>query len=276
MILNHLLKKMLVNMVGEIVNFKDKKWIGFILVIIGFIVVIIGLISSQDNNKLGKTKNAIENIFFYLPESSYDNLSEMPDYCKVSLVYGTEYVKKDALLSYDDYDTIVKKNGVSAYKLETITKGIHDILGDNVSINFEKNNDNEYDLLYSNDCIYGNSKLNNLSYNENHGYFFSMDREEEANSKLYVKWMEPEYKDDLVILKAKALLAIKNASGGYDVFANKDLTYKAGEVSSKDKIEDLYYMSLDYKFTLKDINDKYIWTKYEVIDNIYNEDVIYD
>ena len=257
-------------------NFKDKRLMGFILVILGFTVVIIGLVSSQDNNKLGKAKSAIENIFFYLPDTEYTNLNEIPDYCKISLVYGTDYVKNDALLSSDDFDTIVKKNGVYAYKLDTILKGVQDILGDNVSINFEKNNDNEYDLLYSNDCIYGNSKLNNLSYNENHGYFFSMDREEEDNSTLYVKWMEPEYKDDLVILKAKALLAIKNASGGYDVFANKDLTYKAGEVNNKSEIKDLYYMSLDYKFTLKNINDKYIWTKYEVIDNIYKEDVIYD
>ena len=259
-------------------NFKDKRIIiGFLLVILGFIIVIIGLMNSNNNNnKLGKVKSAIENVFFYLPNYEYTDLSKIPDYCKISLVYGTDYIKKDALLNYDDYDTIVKKNGVPAYKLDTIINGIHDILGDNASINFEKNSDNEYDLLYSNDCRYGNSKLNNLSYNENHRYFFTMDREEEDNSKLYVKWMKPEYKDDLVILKAKALLAIKNASGGYDVFANKDLTYKAGEVNNKSEIKDLYYMSLDYKFTLKNINDKYIWTKYEVIDNIYNEDVIYD
>ena len=258
-------------------NFKDKKLLtGFILVILGFIIVIIGLMNSNKNNKLGKTKSAIENVFFYLPDTEYNDLSEIPDYCKISLVYGTEYVKKDALLSRDDYDTIVKKNGVYAYKLDTILKGIQDILGDNVTINFEKNNDNEYDLLYSNDCRYGNSKLNTLSYNENYGYLFSMEDNEEDNSKLYVKWMEPVYNDDTVILKAKALLAIKNASGGYDVFADKDLSYKAGSVDTKNKIEDLYYKSLDYKFTLKDINDKYIWTKYEVIDNIYNEDVIYD
>lgn len=258
-------------------NFKDKKiLIGFILVILGFTIVIIVLMNSNKNNKLGKAKNAIENVFFYLPESNYTNLSEIPDYCKISLVYGTDYVKKDALLSSDDYDTIVKRNGVDAYKLDTILNGIQDILGDNVTINFLKNEDNEYDLLYSNDCRYGNSKLNILSYNENYGYLFSMDNDEEDNSKLYVKWMEPEYKDDIVILKAKALLAIKNASGGYDVFADKDLTYKTGSVDSKDKIEDLYYMSLDYRFTLKDVNDKYIWTKYEIIDNIYNEDAIYD
>lgn len=257
-------------------NFKDKKWIGFILVILGFTVVIIGLISSQDNNKLGKAKSAIENVFFYLPNDQYTNLSEIPDYCKISLVYGTDYIKKDALLSSDDYDTIVKKNGVPAYKFDTIINGIQDILGDNVTINFEKNENNEYDLLYSNDCRYGNSKLNNLSYNENHEYFFTMDREEEDNSTLYVKWMEPEYKDDLVILKAKALLAIKNASGGYVVYADKDLTYEVGKVSSKSEIKDLYYKSMDYKFTLKDINDRYVWTKYEVVDNNYSREVIYD
>lgn len=262
------------------IDIKDNKVkLAISCIVFGIILMLFGIIYELKNDKLEQAKEAIEHVFFYLPEENYDDLNQMPDYCKISLIYGTDYLKKDALLSKENYDTIVKRNGVKAYSKENIAKSIKNILGENATMNFELNEYEDYEFLIANSCKFGNKKINTLSYNETLGYIFSIPDEEKENSKLYVKWEKPKYEGDLVILNAKALLAIENADGGYDIFADQKLNYKAGSIKGsniKSKIKDLYYKSMDHQITLKKENGQYIWVKYEVIDNIYRGDIIYD
>lgn len=261
------------------IELKNKKnFIPFICIIAGVILFVVGIFYELKNDKLGKVKDAIENVFFYLPNENYDDLNQISDYCKISLVYGTDYLKNYTLLSKDDYDTVVKKNGVKAYSKDNILKAIKNILGDNANINFDLDEDDDYSFLISDNCKFGNDKIKTLSYNESKESVFSIDDDEENTSKLYVKWEKPEYDGDLVKLTAKALLAVKNVDGGYDVFADSNLNYQAGTVSGsnvKSQIEDMYdYRSMDHVITLKKQGDNYIWIKYEVIDNIYRGEIL--
>lgn len=256
-----------------------KKLIISICSLIIILIVIFMVINNHKDNKLENAKNAIENVFFFLPNEQYDNLNEISDYCKISLVYGTNYLNKDVLLSKEDLDTKVKRNGIKAYTKENILNSVKSILGDKISINFEKDENDEYKFLEEDDCRYGNKKLKTLSYNENKGYVYSIDNDDEDNMKLFVKWENPEIKDDIVTWRAKAFIAIKNADGGYDIYADNKLEHKVGEAKEnklKSKINDLYLYSKDFIFTLKKVNNKYIWTNYKIIDKFYNDDYIVD
>lgn len=258
----------------------DKKvLIGIVFIVLGIILFFIGIFSNQKKDKITQIEDAIENVFFYLPNTEYNDLNEISDYCKISMVFDTDYLKKDAYLSKDDYDTITKskKNSVKAFKASNVLKSLRNILGDNATINFDLNDDDDYEFLLQDSCKYGNKNLKTLSYNESRKYFYSIDDNEENNSKLYVKWDKPKYDGDTVILTAYALLSIKNNDGGYDIYLDSNLHYKIDSINGvvDYKIGKLYDQSFEYKFTLKKDKDNYIWTKYEVITNI-DDTVIYD
>lgn len=253
---------------------------GLLLIIIGVLLCIFGVISNHKKDKIEQIEEAIEHVFFYLPKSEYDDLNEMSDYCKISLVYGTDYLKNDVYLSKDDYDTIVnsKKNSVKGYKLSNVLKSVKAILGDNATINFDVNEYEQYQFLLQDNCKFGNNSLETLSYNQFSKYIYSIDDEEKNNDiKLYVKWEKPEFNENEVILTAYALLSIKNSEGHYDIYLDGNLSYKLdvidGNVSYK--IGKLYDKSNKYIFTLKKENDKYIWSSYKVI-NAIDDTVIYD
>lgn len=264
------MKKMLEN---------KKILIGIILIIVGILCFIFGFLYDGKKDKLKQTEEALENIFFYLPENEYTDFNNLSDYCKISLVYGTDFLKKDVLLSKDDYDTVVKRKGINGYKSSNVLKAVQSILGKDVNINFDLNEENEYEFLEADSCKLGNDKINTLSYNESSEYLFSIDDEnKENNTKLYVKWDKPKYDGDLVHLTAYALLTIKNASGGYDVYADGNLSHKVDSIKKgniKYKIKSLYYKSNVYNFTLKKVNDNYIWINYTMKD-IYDDTIIYD
>lgn len=259
-------------------NLKEKKiLIPVLCIILGIIIFIFGIFYETKNDKLGKVKDAIQNVFFYLPEDIYVDLNEMSDYCKISLIYGTDYIKKDVLLSESDYDTVVKKNGVEAYTKENISSSLKSILGESADINFDLNEDGEYAFLEPDECQNGNNKMQTLSYNESKGYIFSVNDKSGKTNKLYVKWDNPEYNGDYVTLRAKAFLAVKNDDGSYNIYADNNLNYLAGTASGsniKAKIKELYdYKSLDHIITLKKEGNDYIWIKYEVVNNIYSNNI---
>ena len=264
------------------INIKDKKiLIPLICIVVGVVMFIMGIVYEMKDDKLGKVKDAIENVFFYLPEQKYEDLNAMSDYCKISLVYGTDYLKSDALLSKDDYDTVVKKkkNAVKAYSKDNMSKAIKSILGENASINYNIDEEGEFPFTVADECQNGNDKIKTLSFNESKGYIFSIDDDEKSNDKLFVRWDKPIYDGDTVTLRAKALLAVLNGDGDYDIYADSNLEYKADTVSKsklESKIKELYdYKSMDHIITLKKQGNDYIWTKYEVIDNVYHGEAIY-
>ena len=80
-------------------------------------------------------------------------------------------------------------------------------------------------------------------------------------------------------MEAKALLPIDNGDGSYIVYADKDMSLLAGRIEKDDnlkvEIEKLYETeSREYIFTLKKQGNDYIWTNYEVLDYMYNNEVI--
>lgn len=256
---------------------KNKK-IGIILIIIGLLLFALSFLFNK-KDKITMMEEAIEHVFFYLPYDEYDDLNNISDYCKISLIYDTDYLKNDVYLSKDDYDTITnsKRNSVFGYKKDNVLKAIQSVLGKNIKINFEKNEDDDYEFLLEDKCKYGNKKINTLSYNKSGGYIYSIDEDEEDNSKLYVKWDDPIYNGDTVTLKAYALLAIKNNSGGYDIYLDNNLSNKIDTITSNIsyKIAKLYDQSYIYEFTLKKENNNYIWTNYKIT-NKFDDTVIYD
>lgn len=260
--------------------FNDKKnLIAFALVFLGVILLLFSLFYKEKENKLDNTLDAIENIFFFLPNDKYDNLNDISDYCKISLIYGSKFLKSDKLINKDNYDADGKLGSLKAYSKDNVLKSLKKLLGDDASINFDLNDDSDYDFLMEDGCRYANNDIKALSYNETDGYIFSVDRDEDDNIELFVKWGEPNIENDQVIIHASALVAVKNGDDNYDIFADKDLKHLAGTTSKfnlTSEVEKLYYKSMDYVFTLKIVDGNYIWTNYEVIDRLYDEGFILD
>ena len=256
---------------------KNKK---ILLCIIIFILVVITCISivllkdKKKSNQLENIEKSIENILFYLPDSKYDNMNNIPDYCKLNLVYGTDYLKSDLYISSDDYDTIVDgktNNSISAYSNNALLSAIKNVLGDDATINFESNDDGDYEFIEENGCGNNNKKIGSISYNSEKEFIYS--KESKEIQKLYVKWDDPVVDGDYVNLTAYALLPLINEDGSYTVYANSSQTYVAGNISSgKDidkEISDMYDRSLKYNIKLKKNGNKYTWVNYEVVDDVY-------
>lgn len=247
-----------------------------ILVLILIIFLIINIFKKKD--KLTEIKQSIENVFFYLPNNKYDNLNDIPDYCKVSLVFGQDYMKPDTYLNIDDYDTEEKKknaHNVAAYKKDTILNNVKSLLGNDASINFDMDSDMDYPFLVENGCGYNNKNIATLSYNEDKEYIYSLKEDKDQTYKLYVKWEDSIKDGDNVTLQAKALLAKKNDDGSYNIYADYEGRYLAGTVSSDKNIEDEVKKLFDLKsrvyiFNLKKNKGGYTWVSYEISDGIYD------
>ena len=251
--------------------------------IVGIVMIFIGFNYNSKDSKLSNVREAIENIFFYLPDDNYSDMSSISDYCKINLVYNTKYLKNYTLLNSNDYSTDVKnsKNVIKSYKMDEVLKGLKSILGKDVTLDYSVDEVGNYKFLMTDSCLNSNKSIGKLSYNEMDKLLFSINNYNSKNvDKLYVKWDKPIYgKDGTIILNAKALLAIKNNNGGYDLFADYKLSYLAGSVEGfniESKIDSLYSKSFDYKITLKKVDGNYIWTGYERINNVYGGEDIQD
>ena len=245
------------------------------VVILGIAIVLL-IKNTIKKDKLKEIQDSIENVFFYLPEEKYDNLNDIPDYCKVSLVYGTDYIKSDALLSTDDYDTVLDKKGdntTEAYNIETILNAVKKVLGDDSTINFDANEDGDYEFIEENGCGYNNKSIGKLSYNVQNEYIYT--KEQKEIQKVYVKWEEPQIDGDNITLTAYALLPLSNDDGSYTVYANGSLNLVAGTIEAgknlDEEISNMYNDSLKYVIKLKKNNDDYTWVSYEVIDEVYTK-----
>ena len=254
-------------------------------VILVSVILLIMIKGENKRDKLKEMKDSIENIFFYLPEKEYSNMNDMPEYCKISLVFGQEYMKPNTYLSSDDYDTEVKKgqnNSIKAYSKDNITNTIKSLLGNDATLNIELDEEGDYPSLVENGCGYNNKNISILSYNDIKEYIYSInDREEENNYVLHVKWTKEEKKDNEVILEANALLTSKNEDGSYDVYADYEGKYRVETIeAAKDlekELEDLYDLwSNIYTFTLEKVKDGYVWKSYKMDDYKYNAPKIVD
>lgn len=258
--------------------FNKKKYLivtAFVLVII---ITMIFLSFNKKNDGLKRAKDAIENIFFFLPETKYDNLNDIPDYCKVSLVYGTEFLSDAKYLDKDDHVVTKKnnKNTIKAYSKESLLKSLKLILGDEASIDLNANEDGEYQALIENGCGYNNFSFSSLTYDEFNEYIYSYEDDDAIKSKIYFKWEKPVINDDTVELTAKALLPIKNQDGSYTVYVNGERFTAVGHIDKGKKLEDelnKIYDEVDvkYNFILKKQGNNYIWINYEIVDNINND-----
>lgn len=265
-------------------NLSIKKIIIGIIFVISIIFIMILLRFGKKNDGLKVAMDAIENIFFFLPETKYDNLNEIPDYCKISLVYGTKYLNDEKYISEDDYYTVVKKQdkkAVKAYNKDSILNAIKSILGDDANINFSADENDEYLFLVENGCGYNNKNINSLGYSEIGDYIYSYDNDEAIESNLYIKWEKPVIDGDIVNLSAKALLPIENQDGSYTVYTNGERFAVVGTVEKGKKLKDELRKMCDevdvkYNFTLQKNGSNYIWIKYEVIDNLNSENNLID
>ena len=253
------------------------------VILVSVILLIINIVGNK-RNKLQEMKDSIENIFFYLPEKEYDNMNEIPDYCKISFVFGQDYLKKDSYLNIESYNTEEKKlndNNVPAYKKDNILKNVKVLLGDDATINFDMDSDMNYQFLVENGCGYNNKYITALSYNEEKEYIYSLKEEKENLYELHVKWDKEERKGNEVILEAKALLTKKNEDGSYDVYADPKNIYRVYTVEAgknlEEELNELYEIySNIFSFTLEKQKNNYIWKKFKLDDSKYNQEIIID
>ena len=267
---------------------KCKKKIVLISVIVSIVlilcVIIFVIISTKNKvSELDKMKNMLTNVFIYLEDKEYNDLNEIPDYCKLSFIYGSDYLKSDALLSTDDYDTVLnKRNGksVDAYSKENIMNTIKKVLGENATISFEQDEYGDYPSLIENGCGYENNSIGLLSYNEEKEYVYSInDSNEDKVTKLYVKWETPEIDGDDIKLIAYALITSRRDDGSYEVYADGNLELYAGEIDKDEDVEEaingMYNVSSrKYTFNLKKVDGKYMWTGFSITDNLYKEIIV--
>jgi len=78
-------------------------------------------------------------------------------------------------LSTDDYDTIVKKNSknsVKAYSKDEILDALKKVLGENAIIDFEPNDEGDYEFIIENGCGNNNENIGKISYNSEKGYIY--------------------------------------------------------------------------------------------------------
>lgn len=261
----------------------EKKYIiiSLLCIIFGIILLVCAFVFDTKEDKFDNTLDAIENVFFFLPNDKYVNMNDMSDYCKVSLIYGSKLLKSDIVLDKKNYDVDIKNGVLKAYSKDNVIKSLKNILGDNASINFDVDEDGEYSFLYEDGCKLANKSIKTLSYSQSSESLFSIDDEidNKNNIKLFVKWGEPETNDDEIVIHAQALVAVKNGEGKYDIYADRELSHLAGTVNKGDLkyvVKEFYYKSLDYIFNFKLVNGNYIWTNFEVIDRLYNDDFIVD
>ena len=130
-----------------------KKKLKIMILITVLFVLIISIVFAfiicvDKKDKYSGIKNSLENIFFYLEDDKYDNIDTISDFCKLSLVYDTMYMKKS------------KNNIYSKYQ---ISSAIKKILGNNSKLDFSVSN-NEYNFLKTDACVFGNPDVGNVSY----------------------------------------------------------------------------------------------------------------
>lgn len=237
-----------------------------IIIIILFIFIGIKLLSKRKNN-VDQLKKTIENVFYYLPDDNYTNMNDISDYCKIALLYNSDYLKSDYTLYDND------GNKIKGYTRNNILTSLKSIIGSDAYIDFNKNKSLDYSFLNQDSCVFANDFIANISYDENKKIIYSVKKEEQVR-KLYIKWID---QNSETKLKAKALMAVKTDLG-YMLYVDYNMQYLIGEYKNIQELEkDLeknYLKSYDYEFEIAKNGDEYIWKSYKRVGN--QENIIYD
>lgn len=251
-----------------------------IIFLIG-VVVINRYGNSVENKKINALKKNIENVFFYLPEDEYSDLNLMPDYCKLSMVYGTKALKNTKYVSSKDLTTIVNKkskDSLVSYSTNDIDSAVKSVIGSNASINYKENKNGDYNFIIENGCGNNNSSIGILGYNSDKKIIYKIMDKKSSESKLHIKWIRKINNGSNIELIAYALESVKNIDGSYTVYADSEHRYVVAIINKKDnydkKIDELLYSkSRTYKFIIKKNFGKYTWNSYTIVDNLYDPDV---
>lgn len=234
----------------------------FVVVILLIILLAIFIIRKKHDDKINITdiKDSLANIFYYLPENKYDDMNNISDYCKVALIYDTNYLKNDTKINLDG-----KRK--KAYSKANVLDSLKKILGKSASINFMSDEKGDYTFLQQDNCYLSNPIVTNLSYDSNKNAIYNLDYED-TNKELYIKWSDEIVNGNTLILSAQAFVIVKS-SNQFQVYVDYQMSDSLGTYESlekaKEAIEENIYRSYDYKFIFEKENENYIWKSYERI-----------
>ena len=249
---------------------RKKMWIVIAILLISLFLILCLVFRKKDNQQdpnIVNMKEAIENVFYYLPDNEYDDMNKISDYCKLSLIYDTDYLGSD----YKIYDDGKK---ISSYTKNNILSSIKTVLGKDAYLDFNKSENGDYNFIMPDDCKFSNNY--NLTYDEQRQIVYELQKDN-SNRKLFVKWQDSEENGNTIILRAKALMAVKSDSG-YDLYVDYNMNNLIGSYNNLKEIEkdldDNYFKSYDYEFRILKEDNNYIWKSYKR--NVDEEYIIYD
>ena len=114
---------------------KNFKYIIISIIILIILIFFIILINNR-KDKYSNIKKTISNTFFYLSLDEYDNMNNISDNCKMSLLFDMESFKKDKIIQ-----------NTKGYSKSNILNSIKKVLGSSATINFSINDFNTYNFL---------------------------------------------------------------------------------------------------------------------------------
>lgn len=239
---------------------KINKYKKMIIIIVSLIVIIIIallilMFNKNNSNEYSDIQNSMEHIFYYLDEDNYADMNSISDFCKLSLVYDSDYLSSDEKI-YDDKEKVIQ-----AYTKEQVTSSIQSILGKDSNINFQSNEDGSYNFLTPDSCRLGNVNASNLSYDSDKEIIYS-NGNLDSNYYLQVKWSTPHTVGNKITMSAQALMIVKN-DNDYSLFVDSSMkellgTYKSLKEAKKEALKKMDY-SYDYEFTLEKEDNNIIW-----------------
>ena len=219
-----------------------------ILIILTFLIILI----NNRKDKYSNIKKTISNTFFYLSLDEYDNMNNISDNCKISLLFDMESFKKDKIIQ-----------NTKGYSKSNILNSIKKVLGSNATINFSINDFNTYNFLSDDECIY-NVNPTTLSYNSTEQVLYRNNTEN--NRIIMVNWNKVEANGSIINMNAEALMIVKNEKD-YSLFIDKDMNYKIGDYKTLNEAKDAalknYFRSYKYEFTFNYENGNYVWKKFK-------------
>ena len=230
---------------------KNIKYIIISIIILIILIFFIILINNR-KDKYSNIKKTISNTFFYLSLDEYDNMNNISDNCKISLLFDMDGFKKDKSVQ-----------NVKGYSKSNILNSIKKVLGSSATINFSINDFNTYNFLTEDECFY-NVNPTTLSYNSTEQVLYRNNTEN--NRIIMVNWNKVEANGSIINMNAEALMIVKNEKD-YSLFIDKDMNYKIGDYKTLNEAKDAalnnYFRSYKYEFTFNYENGNYIWKKFK-------------
>lgn len=221
-----------------------------LIILIIFIICIVLLNNHKD--KYSNIKKTVSNTFFYLSFDEYDDMNNISDNCKISLLFDMDSFKKDKIVQ-----------NVKGYSKGNILNSVKKILGKSASINFSTNELNTYNFLSDDECT-SNVNISNLSYNSTEQVMYRNNTEN--NRIIMVNWNKVEANGSIINMSAEALMIVKNEKD-YSLYIDKDMNYKIGDYKTLNEAKDAalnnYFRSYKYEFTFNYENGNYIWKKFK-------------